>query len=148
MNLPIDQVLDNVAERLAKGTGDPKVGTDLAYQVKQYSRSYGKAIQEMRQCQNVTENLDKIVTAFIPMGMKLSSDIWSTLEMFSLWNAETESITDLLGEALVPKRFVEDSVDAIVMGCECRIHPESQPSKSFPIVTKVPREYRREKALP
>ena len=131
MELPIDQVLDTVAERLEKGTRDPKAGADLSGQVKQFSDSYSKLIHQMRQCQNVSKNLDTLVTAVIPLGKKLASDVWDALEMMGLWSAETESISALLTKTLVTQRFMDDTFDAITTGCECR----------KPLTPKVPVVY-------
>jgi hypothetical protein len=140
--MPIDQILDSLAERLGKATKDPKVGGDLAFDIKQFSGHYSKLIHQMRQCQNVSKNLDTIVTAVIPLGKKLASDVWNTLEMMGLWNAETESISDLLTKTLVTDRFIDDSVDAIIGGCECRKKGDEGPLQRADIVTKVPKEYR------
>ena len=120
MEMPIDQVLDNIANRLETAISDPKIGASLAYEVKRFNREYGKAIQEIRQCQNTAENLDRIVNAFIPEGKKLAQTIWQNFETYGLWNAESERIADLMEETLTPKRFINDATDAILAGCECR----------------------------
>jgi len=117
---PIGQVLNSVAERLEKTTRDPKIGADLSSQVQQFNKSYSKVLGQMRQCQNVNKNLDVIVTAMIPLGKKLASDVWDTLERMGLWSAETEDASDLLTQTLITNRFIDDSLDAITMGCECR----------------------------
>lgn len=120
MEMRINEVLDNVITRLQKETRDPRIGQELAYEVKSFNREYQKTIAEIQQCQKVRENLHKIVDAFIPQGEKLAKTVWQTFESYGLWSPQTESITDLMEKTLTPKRFIEDAIDAILVGCDCR----------------------------
>jgi hypothetical protein len=121
MEEPIDRVLESVENRLEKsGMKDPRIGIDLARDVRDYRITYARALGEVRQCKNVVENVDRVIFAFIPQGKRLVGEISTTIEAYGAWNAETESIVEVLDKTFTIRQFAEDIVNAIGMGCECR----------------------------
>ena len=117
---PIDQVLDTLITRLETRVRDPKVGKDLAYDIRRFRREYGKSIENVRRCENLTEDAERIIKAFVPQGAKITKTVWQSFETGGLWDAETEDIADILDKTLTEERFIGDLLNGMLQGCECR----------------------------
>jgi len=117
---PIDQVLDTIITRLERNVRDPKVGKELAYDVRRFRKEYGKSIESVRGCEHLAEDTERIIMAFIPQGAKIAKAVWQTFETMGLWDAETEDIINTLDKTLTDERFIDDLLSGILQGCECR----------------------------
>ena len=118
----ISQELESLAKSLEVSVErDKKLGEQLAYEVRAFNWQWGKAVNGLKDCNNLTENLNKIVATVIPGGKKLSSEIWNGFEAYGLWDSKTEEISDIAKKILTQERFLNDAVVAILQGCDCRI---------------------------
>lgn len=116
MEFMIEQSLDHISQRLKQD----ETTTELGYDIASFSHQFTKTMIELRKCQNLSINVNKAVTTFIPEGKKLAESIWRTFETFSMWTTERTEMVERLETILTAENILDEVVDSILWGCECR----------------------------
>jgi len=123
MDVTIEQHLENISQRLQQDKDTVELGYDIA----SFSRQFTNLMVKLRQCQEVYPNVNKAIT-FLPEGEKMAQLAGSTFERYGLWTAERKEISDRLDKILTAENILNEFVDSLLIGCECRKGPKRRAS--------------------